>query len=61
MAQTKQEIRVAWNRDHYKRYLVNVRYDTEEDIINYIEKRKKDGELTSAIIKDCIEVAMKNS
>lgn len=58
MAQTKQEIRSAWNTAHYKRYTVNIRYDREQHMIDYIEKRKENGELTSEIIKDCIESLM---
>lgn len=60
MAQTKQEIRNAWDKAHYKRYIVNVRYDREQDLIDYVEKRKENGELISEIMKDCVAYRMES-
>ena len=41
LSQTKQEIRIAWDAAHYKRYTAKFRYDTDQEIINYIEANKE--------------------
>lgn len=38
--------------------MVNVRKKEEKDIVDYVEKRKKNGEQTSAIFKDAIRKVM---
>ena len=54
MAQTKQEIRRAWDKEHMKTYGVVVHKENEKDIFEYIERRKSEGTPTSAIFKEGI-------
>lgn len=55
MAQTKQEIRNAWNKDHYKSYQVNLRYDQNADLIDKVEKRKAQGQNVKDIFIEALE------
>lgn len=55
MAQTKQEIRNAWNKEHYKSYQVNLRYDQNADLIEKVEKRKAQGQKVKDIFIEALE------
>ena len=59
LSQTKQEIRIAWNKAHYKRYVVNLRYDTDQEIINYIEANKERFG-TTEIFRAAMEMLINN-
>lgn len=52
MAQTKQEIRRAWDKENMRTFAVAVHKENEKDIIEYIEKRQAKGEHISAIFKE---------
>ena len=41
MSYTSPEIKNAWKQRNYKRYEINFRFDTDEEIIDYIEQHKE--------------------
>lgn len=55
---TSTEVKQRWIDNNYKRYTVSFRYDTDKDLIDYIEERKHNGDMTSEIIKEAIEALM---
>ena len=38
---TSSEVKNAWKQRNYKRYEINFRFDTDKEIINYIEANKE--------------------
>lgn len=40
MSYTSSEVKNAWKQRNYKRYEINFRFDTDEEIIDYIEQYK---------------------
>lgn len=59
LSQTKQEIRVAWDAAHYKRYTVKLRLDTDKEIIAYIEANKERFG-TTEIFRAAMELLINN-
>ena len=41
MSYTSSEVKNAWKQRNYKRYEINLRFDTDEEIIDYIEQHKE--------------------
>lgn len=41
MSYTSSEVKNRWNKANYRQYTVNLRYDTDKDIIDYIEANKE--------------------
>lgn len=58
MAQTRQEIRVAWDKENLKRYTISFHKEHAADIIAFVEKKKSEGYRTSEIFGDAIAAAM---
>ena len=55
---TTQEQRNAWKQRNYKQYAANLRYDTDQELIDYIEEHKdRDG--VTAIIREALEMYVK--
>ncbi len=40
MGKTSAESKNAWKQRNYKGYLVNLRYDTDQELIEYVEQHK---------------------
>ena len=59
VAQTKQEIRNAWNKAHYRTFTVSFRTDTDKEIIDYIEAHKERFG-TTEIFRAAMEELIKN-
>lgn len=55
---TSTEVKQRWIDNNYKRYIASLRYDTDRELIDYIEERKHNGDMTSEIIKEAIEALM---
>jgi hypothetical protein len=55
MAQTKQEIRVAWNKANYQRYLVQLRINDDAELIQKVESLKAKGYGTTEIFRMALE------
>lgn len=60
MAKTKTsyEVKHRWNKKTYKAYQVNLRYDTDQRLINFIEANKKIG--TTQIFREALEEYIQN-
>ena len=58
MAQTTQEIRNKWNKDNLQHYNVSFHKTNDSDLIQFIEKRKKNGEKTTNIFREAVDALM---
>jgi hypothetical protein len=57
---TTYEQRKAWMDKAYKRYNINLRYDTDEDLIDFIEANK-DRVGTTQIIREALQMYVKKT
>ena len=55
---TSTEVKQRWIDNNYKRYIASLRYDTDRELIDYIEDQKQSGKQTSEIIRAAIEALM---
>lgn len=55
MAQTKQEIRVAWNKANYQKYTIQLRIEDDAELIEKVEKLKAKGHGTTEIFRMALE------
>ena len=55
MAQTRQEIRNAWNKENYQTYRVHLRKNDDAELIEKIEKRKAKGQKPTEIFREALE------
>lgn len=53
-AKTSTEAKARWMKANYKTYRVNLRFDTDQQIIDYIELHKEHDGVTP-IIRDALE------
>ena len=54
MAQTSQKIRMEWENANYKKYIVRLRVDTDQELIDFVEANKeKHG--TTGIFRAALE------
>lgn len=61
MGKTSSEVKKEWNNANYKRYGVSLRYDTDPELINYLESHKgQDGKGTTQIIREALKQYIKN-
>ena len=52
---TSSEVKARWNKKNYKAYQVNLRYDSDQRLIDFMEANKeKYG--TSNIFRDALEM-----
>ena len=40
MGKTSSEVKARWMEKAYKKYLISFRYDTDQDLIDYVEENK---------------------
>lgn len=52
---TSSEVKYRWIKANYKQYQVNFRYDTDKELIDYIEKRKEHGDSNIDIFREAVE------
>ena len=55
---TSYAVTKRWQDKTYKRYTTNLRYDTDQDVIDFIEKNKEKYGTTN-IFRDALEMYMK--
>lgn len=55
MGKTSTEVKQRWMKANYQRYLINLRYDTDQDLIDYIEQKKDEGMGVTDIIREALE------
>ena len=58
MGKTSTEVKNRWNSKTYSRYVVNLRYDTDNHLIQYLDKNK-DVEGTTNIFRNALEEYIK--
>lgn len=58
---TSTEVKQRWIDKNYKRFVVSFRYDSDKEIIEYIEERKKRGDQTSDIFREAMDALMENA
>lgn len=56
---TSSEVKTAWKQRNYKRYEINFRLDTDQEIIDYIEANKERFG-TTEIFRAAMEALIKN-
>ena len=59
MSYTSTEVKTAWKQRNYKRYEINFRLDTDQEIIDYIEANKERFG-TTEIFRAAMEELIKN-
>ena len=59
MSYTSTEVKTAWKQRNYKRYEINFRLDTDQEIIDYIEANKERFG-TTEIFRAAMEMLIKN-
>ncbi len=55
MGKTSSEVKNRWKQRNYKQYNVSLRYDTDEDLINFIESEKGTGKNTTEIFREAVK------
>ena len=55
MGKTSYEVKHRWLKANYQRYNINLRYDTDQDLIDYIEQKKDEGMTITEVIRDALE------
>ena len=56
---TSTEVKTAWKQRNYKRYEINFRLDTDQEIIDYIEANKERFG-TTEIFRAAMELLIEN-
>ena len=59
MSYTSTEVKNAWKQRNYKQYNVNLKLDTDQEIIDYIEANKERFG-TTEIFRAAMEMLIKN-
>lgn len=59
MGRTSSEVKQRWENANYQKYIVRFRFDTDKEIIDYIESRKQLAN-TTEIFREALEEYMKN-
>ena len=54
MGKTSSEVKTRWMKANYASYRVNLRKDTDSELIAYIERRKHNGEQTTEIFREAV-------
>ena len=52
---TSTEVKNAWKQRNYKQYNVSLRFDTDKDLIEFVEEKKRSGENTTDIFRQAIK------
>jgi len=60
MSKTSTEVKNRWNAANYKKYQINLRYDTDQELIDFVErfKAQNDGMGVSDIFRAGVETLM---
>ena len=59
MGKTSSEVKARWMEKAYKKYLVNLRYDTDQDLIDFVEANKDKMGMTQ-IFREALEEYIAN-
>lgn len=56
---TSTEVKSRWIKNNYKRYIISFRYDSDNALIEYIEKRKQSDGITD-IFREAVEALIES-
>lgn len=59
MSQTRVELRNEWNRKNYKSYTINLRYDNDQQLMDYIDEERAKGRGITDIVRDALELKIR--
>jgi len=53
---TTPEQKAAWQKQNYRKYVISLRYDTDQELIDYLEDIKDiDGRGTTGVIREALK------
>lgn len=52
---TSTEVKQRWEAKAYKKYMIRLRLDTDNDLIEYIEKKKQNGVQITELVREGLE------
>ena len=55
MGKTSTEAKARWKKANYVEYHVNLRRDTDAELISYVERAKHNGRQTTEIFREALE------
>lgn len=55
MGKTSSEVKARWKKANYAEYHVNLRKDTDSELIALVERRKHNGESTTEVFRDALQ------
>lgn len=57
MAKTKTstEVKARWNKSHYKHYNINLRFDTDGELIDFVELQKANYGGTTEVFREALK------
>ena len=56
---TSNEVKTRWKQKNYKQFAVSLRYDADQELIDFVEKHK-DKYGTTNIFRDALEMYIKS-
>ena len=56
---TSTEVKSRWIKNNYKRYIISFRYDSDNALIEYVEKRKQSDGITD-IFREAVEALIES-
>lgn len=59
MGKTSSEVKQRWMNKNYKRFIIQFRYDTDQDLIDFVEAHKEKLGTTN-IFRDALEMYIKS-
>ena len=55
MGKTSSAVKAKWMKENYTSYRVNLRKDTDDELIELVEKLKESGEQTTEIFRRALQ------
>ena len=58
---TSKEVRMKWEKNNYRKYTVRFRFDTDEDMIKYVEEMNEIGVGTTELFRLALKEYIENN
>ena len=58
---TSAEVRMKWEKENYKKYVIRFRFDKDKDLMDYIEEQKELGIGTTELVRSALFEYMENN
>lgn len=55
MGKTSTEVKTRWKKANYAEYHVNLRKDTDSDLIALVERKKHNGATTTEVFREALQ------